>query len=301
MKPWLVRFVLSVTGLAIALLLIGAITFRLVNRTSGTLMSAGEQREYLLHVPERYDPSVPTPLVISIHGYAEWPAHQMQISRWDELADEHGFLVVFPSGTNFPLRWRTQAGEIRDVAFIAELIDELSRSYNIDTDRIYANGLSNGGGMSFVLSCQLSERIAAVGLVAGAYLYPWEECQPSRPAPAIVFHGTADPIVPFQGGPSRSFDLPFPVIDEWVATLARHNRCSGPPQRLAVQGGVQGVQYSDCAADVIFYTIEGGGHSWPGGEALPEWITGTTSQEIDATRLMWDFFQAHPLTPERGG
>ncbi len=300
-KKWLAKILLGITILVIVLFLFVAITFRLVNRTNGALVSSGERRAYLLYVPENYNPESPTPLVISIHGYAEWPAHQAQISRWNDVADEYGFIVVYPSGTSFPLRWRTYGDPgsatdpAPDIAFITDLIDALEQKYNIDPNRIYANGLSNGGGMSFVLACQLSQRIAAVGMVSGAYLYPWENCNPARPVPAVIFHGTADEIVPYQGGSSTAFHLPFPAIPDWVAALAGRNQCSGAPVALPPSGDVSGIAYTGCAADVVFYTVAGGGHAWPGGEPLPEWIAGRTTQDIDATRVMWNFFQQHPL------
>ena len=306
MKKRLIRFALIFLGLLVTLILLAAVAFRLINRTNGTLVSLGKKRSYLLYVPETYNPATPTPLVISIHGYAEWPAHQMQISRWNDLAEQYGFIVVYPSGTQFPLRWRTR-GEpgsdtdpMLDVTFISDLIDQLESEYNLDPARIYANGLSNGGGMSFVLSCKLSERIAAIGTVSGAYIFPWSECHPSRPVPTIVFHGTADPIVPYQGGPSKAFDLPFPSIPEWIDSLAQHNGCTGAPLEIPASGDVSGVQFTDCAsnAEVVFYTIAGGGHSWPGGEPMPESIVGYTTQNIDATKTMWYFFQQHPLTGE---
>jgi polyhydroxybutyrate depolymerase len=301
MKKWLIRLALIIIGLPVALILFVAVAFLLANCTNGTLVSSGEKRTYLLHVPESYNPSAPTPLVISIHGYAEWPAHQKQVSHWDDLADQYGFIVVYPSGMHFPLRWRTRGTSgsdtdpMLDVTFISDLIDKLESEYNIDPTHIYANGLSNGGGMSFILSCKLSERIAAVGMVSGAYLYPWDECNPSRPVPAVVFHGTSDPIVPFQGGPSKAFDLPFPAIPKWIDTLARHNGCDETPLELPPRGEASGVQFTNCAADVVFYTIIGGGHAWPGGEAIPERIVGHTTQDIDATQIMWDFFLQHPL------
>ena len=220
------------------------------------------------------------------------------MTHWNTLADEHGFIVVYPSGLHYPKRWRTSptSGEatLADEIFISELIDKLEGEYNIDARRIYTNGLSNGGGMSFLLACSLADRIAAVGLVAGAYPLPWEACQPSRPAPAIVFHGTADPIVPFHGGPSHDPAFPLPDIPTWVETLARRNGCGETPTELPVSGAVSGVHFTGCAADVIFYTIAGGGHTWPGGEPLPRFLTGETNQEIDATRVMWEFFEAHP-------
>jgi polyhydroxybutyrate depolymerase len=123
-------------------------------------------------------------------------------------------------------------------------------------------------------------------------------CNPSRPVPAIVFHGTDDPIVPFEGGLSGPNDLPLPAIPEWVSTLASRNQCSGTPEDLSPIGVVSGVLFANCAADVVSYTVAGGGHTWPGGEAIPELIAGPTTQDIDATQLMWDFFQRHPLPEE---
>src|SRR6266704_4762745 len=114
-----------------------------------------------------------------------------------------GFIVVYPSGSDVPKIWHVDrgAGLVRDVAFISALIDTLEAAYNIDPPRIYSNGLSAGGGMAFVLSCTLSDRIAAVGLVAAAQPMDWSWCTDQRPVPVIAFHGAADPIVPYQGGP----------------------------------------------------------------------------------------------------
>lgn len=184
----------------------------ILDRTSGRMVSSGEEREYLLHVPDAYGGADPVPLVISLHAGATWPAHQMNLTRWNRLADEEGFIVVYPAGTGLPgLRpvgarmWYTfdpGARLQRDVTFIAELIDTLRARYNIDPDRIYANGMSNGGGMAFVLSCTLSDPIAAVGLVAAAQALPPDWCTGERPVPVIAFHGTADPIARYGGGPS---------------------------------------------------------------------------------------------------
>jgi polyhydroxybutyrate depolymerase len=292
----------------LAVLFLVAATFSAVfafgiDRTNGKLVSSGQVREYILYVPPALDPQNPAPLVISIHGFSDWPAHHMPMTGWNELADEVGFLVVYPSGVDFPKRWRAsglsdETGDaLVDVRFISDLIDKLQQDYAIDPARIYVNGLSNGGGMTYLLACELSGRIAAVGSVAGAYLYPPEDCQPGRPVPLIAFHGTADPIVPFTGGPSRSFDVPFPVIPDWMAVYASKNGCDPTPAALPQQGAVSGVAYAGCdaGADVVFYTIEGGGHTWPGGQPLPERLTGPTTMDINATRLMWAFFTDHPL------
>ncbi len=149
-----------------------------------------------------------------------------------------------------------------------------------------------------LLSCALADRIASVGMVSGAYLLPWDECQPSRKVPAVLFHGTADGVVPYYGGPSEPFDLPFPNIPEWARALAERNGCRAEPEGLPPSGDVSGVRYTGCEADVVFYTITGGGHAWPGGEPMPERIVGYTTDDIDATSVMWQFFEAHPLEGE---
>ena len=294
------QLILKILGILAILVITGAVVFRILDRTNGTLISSGEKRSYLLYVPESYDPSKPAPLVVTIHGFAQWPAHQMRTSRWNELADEYGFIVVYPSGTRFPKRWRTRSipgselDVVKDVTFISDLIDQLETEYNIDPSRIYVNGLSNGGGMSFLLACELSNRIAAVGTVAGAFSVSWELCKPSRPVPIMVFHGTGDRIVPFQGGSYRG-GYALPSIPDWVETLAKRYGCTDEPGKIAAPGKVSGVHYKGCSADVIFYTIRDGGHSWPGGRPIPAWIVGATNMDIDATRLLWEFFQQHPL------
>ena len=304
-KTWIKVVGFTLLGLCgVALITVLALTgfFLIANRTNGSLISSGEKRTYLIHVPDSYDPQTPTPLVISFHGFAEWPAHQARISQWNNLSDEKGFIVVYPSGTEFPKRWRTtgltkiNGTPEMDVQFISDLIDKLESEYNIDPSRVYANGLSNGGGMSYLLACKMANRIAAIGSVAGGYTYPIELCAPSRPMPLIAFHGNADPIVPYMGGPSHSFDIPFPVVPDWMEAWAQRNQCAATTN-LPQTGEVSGTAYSNClqSADVIFYTINGGGHSWPGGNPLPEWIVGKTSQDIDATGVMWQFFEQHPL------
>ena len=291
---------LGVPILGVAIL--AGVLYYQVHRTNGEVLTGGRQRSYLLYVPKSYQPGRPTPLVISLHGFAEWPAHLMEISRWNRLADEFGFLVVYPSGTGLPLRWHSNGMEAdaskarQDVQFISDLIDHLAWSYTLDTNRVYANGLSNGAGMSFLLACRLSERIAAMGGVSGAYLLPWTAWQTQRPVPAIIFHGTTDPIVPFHGGLAGPFHVPLPDIPKWVKTLAAHDECQPTATPLPAVGSVSGVRYngSDPNSEVVFYAVAGGGHSWPGGKPMPRRIVGHTTQDIDATRLMWDFFQRHP-------
>jgi polyhydroxybutyrate depolymerase len=292
--------VLVLIGLPAVLAVIEAAHFYVRNQSNGVIISSGQKREYLLYVPSSYDSPKPTPLVISMHGGAMWGAAQRETSRWNEVAERHGFIVVYPSGTQFPKRWHASQpgpGLTADVRFISELIDTLKANYNLDPSRIYADGLSNGGGMAFVLSCTLSDRIAAVGMVASALFLPWSWCTDQRPVPMIAFHGTADRIAPYRGG--RSWVAPNPVanIPTWVANWARRNRCAPEPVESVVATDVTRLEYTDCADDaaVVLYTILGGGHSWPGGKPPPEWFVGSTSNSVDASSQMWAFFREHPL------
>jgi polyhydroxybutyrate depolymerase len=286
--------VLTLISVPAVLALTKALTFHVHNQNNGSIVSGGRTREYLLYVPRSYDPARPAPLVVSLHGAGGWPVQQMETSGWNRVADENGFIVVYPSGVvgAGPRHW-----SVGDVPFIADLMDKLQASYNIDRRRIYVNGLSNGGGMSFVLSCALSERIAAVGMVAAAQTVSWTWCKDRTPVPMIAFHGTDDRIVPYHGGMSWVAPARFPNLVSWTEKWARRNRCEAKPVETAAAPDVTRREYTHCAdeAAVVLYTIRGGGHTWPGGEPMPEWFVGPTSRSVDATRLMWAFFRAHPL------
>jgi polyhydroxybutyrate depolymerase len=293
--------VLVVISMPALLALTNAVSFHVRNRTNGTIVSSGQTRRYLLYVPRSYDRTKPTPLVISMHGAGGWPVQQMELSQWNRVADEQGFIVVYPSGVESagPRIWHVGPGPglMKDARFISELIDKLEADYNIDPARIYANGLSNGGGMSFVLSCTMSDRIAAVGLVASAQTLPWRWCTDRRPVPMIAFHGTADPLAPYRGGSTWISEKAFPDIATWSANWARRNRCGPRSIESAVAADVTRREYTNCAdaAAVVLYTIRGGGHSWPGGKPMPMWFVGPTTRSIDATSQMWAFFRAHRL------
>lgn len=300
-RGWKV-FIIALLVLILAAASIFLMTTFPAGHVRGEMVIGGVTRSYLVYVPKSYQPGQPTPLVLSIHGFASWPQNQMELSQWNEVADRQGFIMVYPSGTGFPKRWATggfsgQGGSPEiEVEFISSLIDRISSQYSIDPKRIYATGLSNGGGMSYLLACRLSQRIAAIGTVAGAYVEPPGGCSPARPLPVIAFHGTADPIVPYLGGAVERSGYRLPVIADWVKAWAQRNACT-QTQTLPQAGSVSAVKYTACTqnADVVFYTVSGGGHTWPGGGWLPEIITGKTTQDVDATALMWEFFTKHPL------
>jgi len=277
-----------------------------------TMISSDRERCYHLYVPPGYEASDPVPLVVSLHGFLSNPNSHGEISLWHKLADREGFLVIYPEGTSFPLRWSAHsdwsATAVDDVRFFRDLVDEVSAVAAVDRSRVYVDGFSNGGGMSVRIGCEAAEEVAAIGTVAGAVV-DLQDCNPSRPVPLMGFHGTEDPIVPYEGGSLRGRALregadltgaPPALLgaEDWVATWAKRNGCSPVPEEIPPEGDARGVHYVECGedADVVLYQIVGGGHTWPGGTPIP--IVGKTSRDIDATEEMWEFFQGFRLGDE---
>ena len=274
-----------------------------------TMFSGGRLRCYHLYVPPGYDPAQPAPLVVSLHGYLLNPNLQAAISGWHDLADREGFIVAYIQGTSYPRRWNAgdtwSAGDVDDVQFFRDLIDDLSTQAEVDRSRVYVNGFSNGGGMSVRIGCDAADAVAAIGSVSGAVV-DMAACNPSRPVPAMAFHGTADWILPYEGGLMPMLPLRYaaglvqaPIYfvgaEEWVATLATFNGCDPAAETLPPRGDVQGWRYTGCNqdADVILYTIIDGGHQWPGGGKIPG--AGKNTTQINATEEMWRFFQRYRL------
>lgn len=269
----------------------------------GTIFSSGEKRDYLLYVPTSYNPAKPTPLVISMHTSMSWPSSSMAITQWNKVAEQNGFLVAYPGGTGGSSKsWEMEGQEspsrMRDVIFVSQLLNQLELAYNIDKARIYANGMSNGGGMAFVLSCTMSDRIAAVGMVSAGLDPGWNWCTDHKAVPVIAFHGSADPICPYNGGYSKLGGGPFPNVPWFMEQWSKRNQCGAGPVESAFNSDVTRRQYSSCTdgADVVLYTVKGEGHQWPGGRRVrAEWLVGPYSSSIDATAQMWAFFREHPL------
>lgn len=289
------KVALLILTLPAVLAVTDAVSFHVKNRNNGALVSSGERREYLLHVPRSLDRGKPAALVLSLHGAACWPALQRDLSGWNELADREGFIVVYPAGRDGPGPRVWHMGGERDPQYIADLIDKLRGEYNIDPRRIYANGLSNGGGMSWALSCRMPDRFAAIGMVGPALLLPSTWCKSTQPMPVIGICGLLDPVYPGGDTWMASNLAPFlPFGADW----ARRNRCAPGAQDVEIRDGVTRREYKGCANDatVVLYTLRDGGHTWPGGAELPEWFMGKTVRDFDATAEMWRFFEQHPPT-----
>ena len=271
------------------------------------LMKHGdEQRSYRVHLPPAYDGKKPLPLVLVLHGGGGEAEGMALITGFNEKADRKGFIAVYPNGTGILsgqfLTWN--AGnccgpaldlETDDVGFFRALLEKLKRDFAIDSKRIYVTGLSNGGMMSYRLACELSGEIAAIAPVAGAMNV---ECKPTRPVSVILFHGTEDGHVRYDGGePLVQADWHLRTdrpVKETASLWAKFNGCS-PKAQTSVKGNVIMERYRGCreGTEVVVYTIKGEGHSWPGGRRWAPWASLPT-REISATDLIWEFFANHP-------
>jgi polyhydroxybutyrate depolymerase len=234
------------------------------------------------------------PLVFNLHGFGSDAREQAIYSGIPAKADEAGFIVVSPNGTGDPQRWTFPGlGSVDDVAFIGELLDRLQADLCIDTARVYSAGMSNGAAISTFVACGLPGRIAAIGEV-GATAGP-RACATEVPIPIITFRGTDDRCVPYGGGTSAcGMMLPVVAAEEALRLWAEHNACDMTPRTAHLTEHVRTTAYEGCAqgVDTIMYTTEGDGHTWPGAIQVPR--LGPTTNEIDATDIMWDFFAAHP-------
>lgn len=279
---------------------------------SRSIRVGGIQRTFLLHVPPSSARSSPAPLVFVLHGGGGTGRQIEPFTGFSTLADRYGFLAVYPDAVD--RNWndgrsaqsiRPQREGIDDVAFFSAMIDALSQEYAIDPKRIFATGISNGGFMSQLLAARLADRFDAIAAVAaGMAPAVAEEFRPMEPVSVLVMNGTDDPLVPYHGGNvagnrGKTIDN-AEIIRKW----ASYDRCADGPAIVALPDTdpsdgtrVKRTAYSRCAreTEVVLYTIEGGGHTWPGGvQYLPQRIIGRVSRDINATQVIWEFFARHP-------
>ena len=249
-------------------------------------------RMFRLHLPASYSAHIPTALVLVFHGAGGSAEAVDASSGFTPLAEREGFIAVYPQGlmvdeeTLWASAGPVDAG-IDEQTFITNLLDDLQRRLCVDPHRIFATGFSNGGAMTGYLACRLAGRIAAFAPASGNYYALPGGCHPSRPAPLVVFHGTADPIVPYDGLPSaESPDWPLLSIPNYLHNWAIRDGCTQGPTVFMRSGTITGQQWTGClgSAIIVHYRDEGGGHS------LPAQIGDVTAQEV-----IWRFFQTHPL------
>ena len=272
----------------------------------------GFVREYFVHASKPATPG-PMPLVIELHGGRGSGRNIDRLGRFAPLSDRTGFAVVSPSAMHRiwndgrrAERLRPMVDQVDDIGFIGAVIDDVSRLFPIDPDRIYAVGISNGAMMTAALAGALAHRIAAFGQVAGTIAVEaaatWN---PGRPVPIIQIHGSADPLVPYEGGPIGGGRRRGPLagrgsvvgVEAWMAMVCRNNGV-GEPAVAHHPGGVIARAWRGPTGrcDVGQWTIEGAGHVWPGGpQYAPKRLIGPTTYALDATSLIWQFFAAHAL------
>ncbi|OLP17208.1 hypothetical protein BST81_17835 [Leptolyngbya sp. 'hensonii'] len=283
--------------------------------TNGILSVGNLKRTYRIHLPPRYDDKTRLPLVIVLHGFGGNGRNGLEQGKWIEKSEREGFLVVGPEGVlkqpgqresflRNPRSWNSGPKEtpaavrqVDDVGFMRALIDHLLATGWVDENRIYVTGFSNGAAMTFRVGLELSDRIAAIAPVSNTLLVQPQPLQ--RPVSLLLLFGTADPINPMTGGQvtrsGQTITRPA-AIDSWK-TWAQLLQCPAEPQIIYDRDGVKGRAFRPCTADAeaLFYTVEGMGHVWPGGRNyLPERTIGKSSNAIDATDLIWEFFRRHP-------
>ncbi len=278
---------------------------------SSTLSHQGYQREYLVHLPPNYTSTKTYPVVFVLHGGGIGNGPQTQnYTKFDAVADTAGVISVYPTALN--TNWADGRGNqsdvdgIDDVGFFDKMITALSASYSIDADRIFTCGISNGGFMSYRLVLELSSKFAGAGIVAGSMgpnlvaAFP-----PSRKIPLVVFHGTKDKWVPYAGGQVIFNRGACIGVDTLLKMWSGHNGCDTNPGKTDVPNTnlidiskVEMYTYTSCTADVLFYKIIDGGHTWPGANPFP--ALGNTNKDINASAEIWKFFYNKSLTNTSG-
>jgi polyhydroxybutyrate depolymerase len=264
-----------------------------------TLLSGGIVRSYLLHIPRGYNDRIEQPLVLNFHGHGSSALQQQSRTGFSSLANNYDVIVAYPQGVVGPdhhTGWNT--GPLRnprtnDVLFVSNLLHHLQSTWCVNPYRIYATGFSNGGGMTNVLACKLAGRFAAFASVSGAYPTVPGGCHPVRPVPFIELHGTGDTVVPYNG----SFLKGYPPVASWLREWAMRDGCASEPTIFFKQASVVGEKWMGCRdhVTIIHYLIGGMGHTWPRHLVLRSREHTTT---LDATNLIWTFFQSYSLPPE---
>ncbi|MDQ1375224.1 MAG: polyhydroxybutyrate depolymerase, partial [Actinomycetota bacterium] len=263
-----------------------------------TLTSHGFAREYAVYAPASYTGRSRVPVVLEFHGFGSSAQQQMLYGNFGPASDRDGFLIAGPQGQGLPRHFTLlgpAGGEQDDVQFVADLLDHLQQTLCIDPARVYATGMSNGGALSAVLACRLSDRIAAFASVAAVVWGP--QCEGARTVPIIAFHGTADPIVPFNGGRVSCCGNPtIAGAPDTMANWAKHDGCTAPMTEEPVKGTVTVRKWTACKPGgvVELYVVGGGGHTWPGAGGGGNFLGGT-SKDVDASAVIWAFFKTKHL------
>ncbi len=271
-----------------------------------------EQRSYILHVPRSYRSGVPAPLVLLLHGHGSRAETFESLTGMSHTADRDGFIVAYPQALGSPSVWHSGVDgstRVDDVAFIRALIGSISNRYNIDADRIYVGGHSNGAFMAYRIGAALSSTVAAIGISAGSIGRITGRGDtvrvnaPAEPVSVIAFHGKADNMVPYDGGKETDGPQRIVPVPESISLWVNADGCRPTADSTSLENGnVVRENYSGCRAgtEVILYTIVDGTHRWTG-DRTPWWkFWDRGDHSISATNEMWSFFRSHPKQPTAG-
>ncbi|MEZ7908553.1 MAG: PHB depolymerase family esterase [Pseudomonadales bacterium] len=278
------------------------------------IQSGALTRSYLLHVPKQL--THPAPLVIVMHGYTGSADSIMSYSGMNEVADEEGFVVVYPQGTvdqqgnaffNVGYEFHADAS-VDDLQFIRDLVAHLQDELTLNPDKVFAAGMSNGADMSYLLACQASDIFRAVAPIAGVMMKEtFDTCSPSRPLPIFEVHGTNDEVSLFNGDMENSGGWgPYPDLPATIAFWVELNgltlkQSSNLPNSAANDTShiVFDRYWSETQDnEVWFYRVVDGGHHWPGVQfdwwrnPMAWWYFRNANQDIDTSRVVWSFFES---------
>jgi polyhydroxybutyrate depolymerase len=255
-----------------------------------TIAFGGLDRTYRVHKPPGLAGAAP--LVVMLHGATGTGEQAERSYGWDQLADSAHFVVAYPDGIG--RSWnghgccsKAMRDNVDDVGFITAMVGQIGTDQPIDKSRVYAAGISNGGIMSYALACNTSI-FAAIGPDAATMVDP---CPAPHPTSVIHIHGTADKLVPYNGGNGDSA-VNGPAVPDTNAFWRKVDQC-GPP--TVTTNAPVTTSTAACAdkRSVELITIDGGKHQWPGGTTFLE-KRDPTSQAVNATQTVWQFFAAHP-------
>ena len=268
-------------------------------------------------MPSGYDGNKPAAIVVMLHGGGGTARATMLETGWAAKSDREGFLVAFPEAvpadpskpgkfSGNPQTWNDGSGrfissklQIDDVGFINAVLDDISARCNVDQRMIFITGFSNGASMAFRTGLELSGRVASIAPIAG-HLYIQGAKLPN-PVSLLSIYGLNDPLNPAGGGNVVHFllgDLGYrPPLEDSITNWAGLLGCKGRPSTILDANGVKGYKFGPCdgGSEAVYYTVEGMGHTWPGGKStLPEPVVGKVTDKINADDVIWEFFKAHP-------
>ena len=251
------------------------------------IMVGSTMRVAKVHVPASYDPFNRTPLVVDIHGRTQNASGEMALTLSVAKSDAEGFIAIYPESGVSPTAWNSgtccdpaSTNNVDDTGFFKKLLDEAETRLCVDPQRIYMMGMSNGAYQSHRMACEIADRVAAVGPVAGLLLF--QGCAPTKPVPIMMVNGTSDSLSQYQ------------YVAQGVNFWKQKNGCTTMSTTFT-NGDASCVTYGGCTAgaDVVLCTIQDGGHQWPGGGTEFPFL-GKKSNDLHTTDAMWDFFVAHP-------